>query len=133
MYGHVTYVIYETSLIGLGGRAFANGLGDLGSIPGLVIPKDFKKWYLIPPCLTLSDIKGKVEQSKERSSTLPLHLGVVAIEKGAFWLPSTTVANFLYRKIKKHLTQPGSLKYYKTFNSPKYLCLCVIRLLGKDI
>ena len=28
-------------------------------------------------------IKGKVEQSRERSSTLPLHLNVVAIEKGA--------------------------------------------------
>ena len=26
----------------------------------------------------------------------PLLLGVVAIEKGAFWLPSTTVANFTY-------------------------------------
>ena len=24
----------------------------------------------------------------------PLHLGVVTIEKGAFWLPSTKVANF---------------------------------------
>ena len=39
-------------------------------------------------------IKGKVEQSRERSSAFPLHLGVVAIEKGAFWSPSTTVANF---------------------------------------
>ena len=39
-------------------------------------------------------IKGKVEQSRERSSALLLHLGVVAIEKGAFWSPSTTVANF---------------------------------------
>ena len=38
-------------------------------------------------------IKGKVEQSRERSST-PLHLSVVAIEKGAFGLPSTKVANF---------------------------------------
>ena len=38
-------------------------------------------------------IKGKVEQSRERSSA-PLHLGVVAIEKGALWFPSTTVANF---------------------------------------
>ena len=37
-------------------------------------------------------INGKVEQSKERSST-PLHLGVVAIEKGAFGSASTTVAN----------------------------------------
>ena len=34
-------------------------------------------------------IKGKVEQSRERSSALPLHLGVVAIEKRAFWSPST--------------------------------------------
>ena len=32
-------------------------------------------------------IKSKVEQSREISS-------VVAIEKGAFWSPSTTVANF---------------------------------------
>ena len=39
-------------------------------------------------------VKGKVEQSWERSSAPPLHLGIVAIEKGAFWLPSTTVANF---------------------------------------
>ena len=35
-----------------------------------------------------------------RSSALPLHLGVVAIEKGAFGLPSTMVANFTYLYIK---------------------------------
>ena len=29
-------------------------------------------------------IKGKVEQSREWSNALPLHFGVVAIEKGAF-------------------------------------------------
>ena len=39
-------------------------------------------------------IKGKVEQSRQWSSALPLHLGVEAIEKGAFGLPSTKVANF---------------------------------------
>ena len=39
-------------------------------------------------------IKGKVEQSREKSSILSLHLGVVAIEKGAFGSPSTTVVNF---------------------------------------
>ena len=33
-------------------------------------------------------IKGKVDQSWERRST-PFHLSVVAIEKGAFWSPST--------------------------------------------
>ena len=41
-------------------------------------------------------IKGKVEQSRERSSTLLNTSSVVAIEKGAFWLPSTMVANFTY-------------------------------------
>ena len=46
-----------------------------------------KKRYLMLPCLTLNIykvlIKGQVEQSKERSSALTLHLSVVAIEKGA--------------------------------------------------
>ena len=37
--------------------------------------------------------KGKVEKSGVKSSTLPKHLGVVAIEKGAFGSPLTTVAN----------------------------------------
>ena len=40
-------------------------------------------------------IKGKVEQSRERSSAIPYTL-VVAIEKGAFWSPSTTVTNFTF-------------------------------------
>ena len=39
-------------------------------------------------------IKGKVEQSRERSSALSLHLGVTAIENGAFGSPSAMVANF---------------------------------------
>ena len=39
-------------------------------------------------------IKGKMEQSMEKSSALPLHCGVVAIEKGAFRSPLTTVADF---------------------------------------
>ena len=38
-------------------------------------------------------IKGKVEQSREISSTLLKHFGIVAIEKGAFWSPSTSVDN----------------------------------------
>ena len=39
-------------------------------------------------------IKSKVEQSRERSNTLPIQFGVVAIEKEAFCSPSSTVANF---------------------------------------
>ena len=62
------------------------------SVPGRVIPKTFKKWYLIPPCLTLNNIRY-VSRIKWSNS---IHLGVVAIEKGAFWSPSTTVANFTY-------------------------------------
>ena len=38
-------------------------------------------------------IKGKVEQSRERSSALPY---TSAIEKGVFGSPSSTVANFIY-------------------------------------
>ena len=59
-----TYLIFRISkentkyyrLIGLVRKVFANGLGDLGSIPGRVIPK-IKKRSLIPPCLTLSNIR----------------------------------------------------------------------------
>ena len=68
-------------------------------IPGRVIRKTLKmvlETSLLNAQQYKVRIKGKVEQSRERSSTLALHLGVVAIEKGAFWSPSTTVANLLY-------------------------------------
>ena len=42
-------------------------------------------------------VKGKVEQSRKRSSVLPY---TTAIEKGAFRSPSTTVANFTFIVIK---------------------------------
>ena len=40
-------------------------------------------------------IKGKVAQSRE-GICAPVHLGVVAIEKGTFGSPSTKVANFTF-------------------------------------
>ena len=43
-------------LIGLVGRVFANGRGNRGSILGRIISKTLK-WYLMPPCLTLSIIR----------------------------------------------------------------------------
>ena len=56
--------------IGLMSRVFISGPRDWGSISDRVIQR-LKKWYLIPPCLTLSIIgKGKVEQSREWSSAL---------------------------------------------------------------
>ena len=72
-----------------------------------VIPKTLKM-VLDTPLLNTQRykvrFKGKVEQSRERCSA-PLHLGVVAIEMGAFWLPSTKVANpacLLTFKLRTH-------------------------------
>ena len=75
-------------LFDLAVRVFANGPGDMGSIPGRVIPKT-QKMVLDASLLNTQHykvrIKGKVK-----------YLGVVAIEKGAFGSPSTMVANFTY-------------------------------------
>ena len=80
------------------GRVFANGPVDLGSIPGRVIPKTLKM-VLDTSLLNTQPYKvrtkGKVEQPREKSSALPLHFGVVAIEKVAFWSPLTAVDNFI--------------------------------------
>ena len=56
---------------------FANGSGDLGSIPGRVIPKTQKMVLdaaLLNPQQYKVGIKGKVEQSREKSSALPYTL-----------------------------------------------------------
>ena len=55
------------------GRLFAHGPGDLGSIPGRVIPKTLK--MVLDTSLPNTQqikvrIKGKVDQSRERSSAL---------------------------------------------------------------
>ena len=56
------------------GKVLANGPGDLGSIPGRVIPKTLKM-VLDTSLLNTQQykvrIKGKEEQSRERSNTLP--------------------------------------------------------------
>ena len=57
-----------------------------------------KKWYFMPPCLTLSIIRygSRVKWSNPGKGVAhPLHLGIVAIEKEAFGSPSTTVSNFI--------------------------------------
>ena len=64
-------------LIGLVGRVFANGPGDLGSIPGCLIPKTLKMvldTYLLNTQQYKVRIKGKVGQFWERSSALPYTL-----------------------------------------------------------
>ena len=67
---------FVNQLIGLVGRVFANGLGDLGSISGHVIPKNLK--MVLDSLLNTQQykvyIKGKVEQIREWSSALPYTL-----------------------------------------------------------
>ena len=80
------------------GKVFANGPGDWGSIPGQVIPKTFKKWYLIPPYLTLSIIRyvSKVKWNNPGKG--------VAIEKGASGCPQLQLPTLLiYIYIYIHL------------------------------
>ena len=55
-------------------REFTNGQGDRGSIPGRVLPKTHKMVLDSALLNTQHDkvrIKGEVEQSRERNSTLP--------------------------------------------------------------
>ena len=61
-------------IIGLLGSVFANGPEYLGSIPGRVLPKTLKMvldTYLLNTQQYKVRIKGKAEQSWERSSALP--------------------------------------------------------------
>ena len=58
-------------------RVYAKGLGDLGSIPGRIIPKT-NKILLDATLFNMQHykvrIKGKEEQSRERRSALPYTL-----------------------------------------------------------
>ena len=71
------YIYINNRDIGPAVRVFANGPGDLGSIPGRVIPKTLKM-ELDTTLLNTQHykvrFKGKVEQSREWSSALPYTL-----------------------------------------------------------
>ena len=69
-------------------RVFANGLGDLGSIPGRFIPKT-QKWCLMPPCLTLSIIRygSRVKCSNPGKGVAPSPtLWCSSHRKGNLWI-----------------------------------------------
>ena len=73
----VTVANYLTPDIGIMVIVFTNGLGDLGSIPGRVMPKTQKTVFDASLLNTLHykiRIKGKVEQSRERSCAHPYTL-----------------------------------------------------------
>ena len=71
------YIYMPNRDIGPAVRVFTNGPGDLGSIPGRVIPKTLKM-VLDTTLLNTQHykvrFKGKVEQSWEWSSALPYTL-----------------------------------------------------------
>ena len=73
---HIKILNYEFIQpdIGLAVRVFANGPGDLGSVPGRVIPKT-QKMVLDASLLNTQHykvrIKGKVEQSREGVAPSP--------------------------------------------------------------
>ena len=102
---HVSRLLFSFSLeqaknIGLGVRVFANGLGDLGSIPGRVIPKT-QKMVLDASLLNTQHykvrIKGKVEQSREGVAPSPTH-----------WCSS-------YRKVSLRVTLDYGRQLYFTY------------------
>ena len=68
-------------------------------------------------------IKGKVEQSRERSSALSLHLNIVAIEKGAFWSPSTTVSYFTFTFSVVMVTAIGNGHGDSSSNPEQVVCI----------
>ena len=85
-------------------RVFANGPGDLGSVPGRVIPKN-QKMVLDATLLKTQYYMVRIKvkwKNPGKGVVPPLHLGVVGIEKGAFGSPSTTVANFTFNFIVQY-------------------------------
>ena len=94
---------------GLGVRVFANGPGDLGSIPGRVMPKT-QKMVLDASLLNTQNykvrIKGKVEQSRE---------GVV---------PSPTHWCSIYRKGSLRVTLDNGHQLYYLYIYI-YTCVCI--------
>ena len=75
-----------------------------------------KKWYLIPPYLTLSIIRyisrEKWSNPGNGVAPPPLHLSVVAIEKGAFGLPWTMITNFTYLIYKNNNRMKSEVVVY---------------------
>ena len=101
--------------------------GRPGSIPGRVIPKTLKM-VLDTSLLNTQQykvrIKGKMKQSRERSSTLPYN-SVVAIEKRAFGLPSTTVAKFTFIYLSFGILSPETINYVNNYGRHLYFFLTV--------
>ena len=74
MYIYIHLYIHIYRLLGLVGRVWANSSGDMVSIPGRDILKTFKMVldaFLLNTQQYKVGMKGKIEQSRERSNALP--------------------------------------------------------------
>ena len=77
LFTYNSYIYIYKPDIGMMVRVFTNGPGDLRSIPGRDIPKTQKMVFdtsLLNIQHYKEGIKGKMEQSREMSSTLPYTL-----------------------------------------------------------
>ena len=80
-------------------RVFANSPGDRGSIPGQIIPKTQKMVldaYLLNTQQYKVCIKGKVKQSRERSSAFPYTLVLQLLKGEPSGHPRLTSPTLLY-------------------------------------
>ena len=82
---------------------FTNGYGEWGSFPGRIIPKT-QKMLLDAPLLNIQHykvgIKGKVEQSREKSSAFPNTTGELLLKRQPLGFPPLVAdINFIYTYI----------------------------------
>ena len=78
---------------------FPNCLGDLRSIPGHVIPRTLKMVLdtsLLNTQHYMVRIKGKVEQSRERSSTLPYTSVLLLLKRESSGRPRLLLPTLLF-------------------------------------
>ena len=100
-------------------RVFANGPGDWGSLPGWVIQKT-QKMVLDTSMLNTQyykvQIKGKVEQSRERSSALP-DTWVKREPSGHSWLRSLTYNSQATQKIAGYHWSSDAMRLFNVQRS----------------
>ena len=122
--------------IGLAVRVFTSGPGGLGSIPGRVIPKT-QKVVLDASLLNTQHykvrIKGKVEQSRERSRALP-YLGVVSYRKGSLRVTldygrQLYLLIYIYIYIYIYISNHGSSQLFPLVVVPSLLSFFIFLIL----
>ena len=118
------FCLGKYSFSGLVGRVFANGPGDLGSIPGCVIPK-ILKMELIPPCLTLSNIRyvSRVKWSNPGKGVAPSPTP----QCSSYWKGSLLIALNYSCQLYFYILFNSISTFYRLFHTDIWLiCKCLI-------